>query len=77
MTKEEKEKLCQITVHRDYLSRKDLRAMAAGQTIEFVLPDNKLESARTTCDHMRLYGMKFKCPFYRDGYTSVVVTRIE
>lgn len=65
-----------LKVTKDYLSRDDLRAMAVGQTIEFVIPDEKLESASSTCSNMRFERKKYskKIRMNADG-ASITVTR--
>ena len=48
-----------MRVVKDYVSRDDLTAMAVNQAVEFVVPSDKFESAKSTCNAMRLKGKKF------------------
>lgn len=67
-----------MKVSRDYLSRKDLQAMAVGQTIEFVIPATKLESASSACNNMKYLGKKFsKSTKINGDESSITVTRLE
>ena len=66
-----------IKVPKDHLERDDLRGMALGQTIEYVFADaSKLESARSTCNQMRIFGVKFRSRFNLDR-TSITITRLK
>jgi hypothetical protein len=67
-----------IKVRKEYLSREDLRAMAVGQSIEFVMPSSKLESASSACNNMRYEGKKFTKSIHIDDNpeeSSITVTR--
>lgn len=65
-----------MRVIKDAVSRADLRAMAVGQTLEFVLPTpNKLESARTACNTLKIYRMKFSTKINREQ-SSITIERL-
>ena len=67
-----------MKVKREYLSRKDLQAMAVGQTIEFCIPQEKLESATSACNNMKYQGKRFtKKTIVNGNDSSFIVTRIE
>lgn len=67
-----------IKVYKEYVSRDDLRAMAVGQELTFVIPDNKLESARATCNAMRFQRMKFACQLrVRDNESMAIIKRLK
>ena len=67
-----------MKVKRDYLSRKDLHAMAVGQTIEFCIPQEKLESATSACNNMKYQGKRFsKKTIVNGDESSIIVTRTE
>lgn len=64
---------------RHHVSRKDLEGMAVGQTVEFILSeDRKMESAKSTCDQMkRIRRGEFSCKFGRGELPSVIITRLK
>ena len=64
-----------LKVYREYISRDDLRAMAVGQKIVFVIPNDKLESARGTCNALRYYRMKFSCQLRENGGESMAIVK--
>lgn len=67
-----------LKVYKEYVSRDDLRAMAVGQELIFVIPDGKLESARATCNAMRFQRMKFACQLrVRDNESMAIVKRLK
>lgn len=67
-----------MKVTREFLSRNDLQAMAVGQTIEFCIPADKLESASSTCNNMKYLGKRFsKSVKIAGNESSITVTRIE
>lgn len=65
-----------MKVQRDYVGRKDLTAMVVGQAIEFAVPSDKFESARSACNALRLKGMQFSCSVAPD-LTSITITRLQ
>lgn len=65
-----------IKVQKETLGRDDLRAMAIGQEIEFALAEDKLESARSTCQAMKLKHMQFTTKFNIEA-NSIYVKRIK
>lgn len=64
-------------IEKDHVSRDDLRSMAVGQSIEFVVPDGKLESARSTCNNMKYERKRFSARINLGEVSSITVTRIE
>lgn len=67
-----------IKVYKEYVSRDDLRAMAVGQELIFVVPNDKLESARGTCNALRYYRMKFSCKLrVCDNESMAIVKRLK
>jgi len=66
-----------MRVTKDYVSRKDLMAMAVGQRIEFVIPDDKLESASSACEQMKRKRMKFSRSIkMTDNESSITIERL-
>ena len=45
-----------MKIKKDYLSVDDLRPMTVGQEVEFVMPPEKLPSAKSTCNNMKYQG---------------------
>lgn len=66
---------CIMKVTKDYVSREDLSAMAINQAIEFVVPSDKFESAKSACNQMKLKGKRFSTSIAPD-LSSITITRI-
>lgn len=66
---------CVMRVEKDYVSREDLGAMAVNQAIEFVVPSDKFESAKSACNQMKLKGKRFSTSIATD-LSSITITRI-
>ncbi len=66
---------CVMKVTKDYVSRDDLRAMAVNQAIEFVVPLDKFESAKSACNQMKLEAKKFSTSIAPD-LSSITITRL-
>ena len=66
---------CVMKMTRDYVSREDLSAMAVNQAIEFVVPSDKFESAKSACNQMKLKGKRFSTSIASD-LSSITITRI-
>lgn len=64
-----------LKVYKEYVSRDDLRAMAVGQELIFVVPNDKLESARSTCNAMRFQRMKFGCKLRVHNNESMAIVK--
>lgn len=67
---------CVMKVTKDYVSRDDLGAMAVNQAIEFVVPSDKFESAKSACNQMKLKGKRFSTSIAPD-LSSITITRIQ
>ena len=66
---------CAMKVTKDYVSRDDLNAMAVNQAIEFVIPSDKFESAKSACNQMKLKGKRFSTSIAPD-LSSITIKRI-
>lgn len=66
---------CVMRVEKDYVSREDLGAMAVGQVVEFVVPSDKFESAKSACNQMKLKGKKFSASIAKD-LSSITIKRV-
>lgn len=66
---------CVMKMKRDYVSREDLSAMAVNQAIEFVVPSDKFESAKSACNQMKLKGKRFSTSIAPD-LSSITITRL-
>lgn len=66
---------CVMKVTKDYVSRDDLSAMAVNQAIEFVVPIDKFESAKSACNQMKLKGKRFSTSIAPD-LSSITITRL-
>jgi hypothetical protein len=66
---------CVMKVTKDYVSRDDLSAMAVNQAIEFVVPSDKFESAKSACNQMKLKGKRFSTSIASD-LSSITITRL-
>lgn len=75
MTKDVTVESTVMKVQKERVSREDLRGMAIGQSVEFIVPFNKIESARSACNQLKLQGMKFSYKTAKD-LTSITITRI-
>ena len=67
--------VCAMKVTKDYVSRDDLNAMAVNQAIEFVIPSDKFESAKSACNQMKLKGKRFSTSIAPD-LSSITIKRI-
>ena len=64
-------------VHKETVGRDDLMAMVPGQWTEFFLPEpGKLESVRSACQGLKIYGRKYTTMFHPET-TSILVGCIE
>lgn len=70
-------KVIQVTV--DAVTRDNLRAMAIGQALEFIVPGKgQMESARSACNQLKLEQMKFTTKFnVGDSSFSVYIKRLQ
>ena len=66
---------CVMKVTKDYVSRDDLSAMAVNQAIEFVVPSDKFESAKSACNQMKLKGKRFSTSI-APNLSSITIKRI-
>lgn len=66
--------VCAMKVTKDYVSRDDLRAMAVNQAIEFCVPRDKFESAKSACNQLRLEGKRYSISIAKD-LSSITITR--
>ena len=66
---------CVMKMTRDYVSREDLSAMAVNQAIEFIVPSDKFESAKSACNQMKLKGKRFSTSIAPD-LSSITITRL-
>lgn len=65
-----------LMVKIDHLSVHDLRQMAVGQELKFVLTDrDKLPSARSTCNNEKMYGRVFSARI-KPEESSITVRRM-
>lgn len=67
-----------MKIKKDYLSVDDLRPMTVGQEVEFVLPPEKLPSAKSTCNNMKYQGRLYSTSIHVDmdgGESSITVKR--
>ena len=67
--------VCAMKVTKDYVSRDDLNAMAVNQAIEFVIPSDKFESAKSACNQMKLKGKRFSTSISPD-LSSITIKRL-
>lgn len=68
-----------MKVKKDYLSVSDLEPMDVGQKVMFVLPPEKLQSAKQTCANMKYKCRQYSASPYIDmdgGESYITVTRI-
>ena len=66
---------CAMKVTKDYVSRDDLMTMAVNQAIEFVIPSEKFESAKSACNQMKLKGKRFSTSIAPD-LSSITIKRL-
>ncbi len=60
---------------KEKVTRNDLRSMKVGQTEVFSLPEKgKIESAKATCQQLRLEKMRFKTAV-KPEEMAIVITR--